>query len=209
MKKEFFNWPGLQLFIGKNFSFLSPMTWTWISFLFAIAAFFMITLQYIYCGFALFLTSTLLDAVDGRVARYQNNATYIGAFADGVIDRFVDALIIMSFFYFELPTWGLDIDVLLFLLLFATLIPPFIVAYANHRQAVPDPTEKVIWRFAFRIEYLVLFIAAIFFYPISPTVTLILIYVSFVLNWATVFQSLILTFIKAKNYDQKNPSNDY
>ncbi|MBC8183449.1 CDP-alcohol phosphatidyltransferase family protein [candidate division KSB1 bacterium] len=209
MKKEFFNWPRLQLFVGKNFSFLSPMTWTWISLILAIAGFFVITFQYVYWGFTLFLLSTLVDAIDGRVARYQKNATYIGAFADGVIDRFVDALIIMSYFYFELPSWGLDINILLFLLLFATLIPPFIVAYANHRHAVPDPTEKVIWRFAFRIEYLVLFIAAIFFYPISPTVTLILIYVSFVLNWATVIQSLILTFIKAKNYDQKNPSDEY
>ena len=185
------------------------MTWTWISLILAIAGFFVITFQYVYWGFTLFLLSTLVDAIDGRVARYQKNATYIGAFADGVIDRFVDALIIMSYFYFELPSWGLDINILLFLLLFATLIPPFIVAYANHRHAVPDPTEKVIWRFAFRIEYLVLFIAAIFFYPISPTVTLILIYVSFVLNWATVIQSLILTFIKAKNYDQKNPSDEY
>jgi archaetidylinositol phosphate synthase len=209
LKKEFFNWPRFQLFIGKNFSFLSPMAWTWVSFILAVAAFFVITIQYVYLGFTLFLLSTLIDAVDGRVARYQKSATYIGAFADGVIDRFVDALIIMSFYYFELPVWGLDINVLLFLLMFATIIPPFIVAYANHRHAVPDPSEKVIWRFAFRVEYLVLLIAAIFFYPMSPTVTLILIYITFVLNWATVIQSLILTFIKAKNYDQRNPSDEY
>lgn len=209
MKKEFFNWPGLQSFIGKHFGFFSPMTWTWISLIVAVVAFFMITIQYVYWCFTLFLVSTLMDAIDGRLARFQKKATYIGAFTDGIIDRFVDALIIMSFFYLEFPKWGLNFNILLFLLLFATLLPPFIVAYANHRHAVPDPTEKVIWRFAFRIEYLVLFLSAIFFHPISPTAALILIYISFVLNWATVIQSLILTFIKAKNYDQHNPSDKY
>ena len=93
---------------------------------------------------------------------------------------------------------------MLFLLLFATLLPPFIVAYANHRLAVPDPTERVIWRFAFRIEYVILFLAALFFHPISPTTSLVLIYLSVILNWATVIQAMILTYIKAKNYEQKN-----
>ncbi len=192
------------LFIGKNFSFLSPMTWTWLSLVFAVIGFFMIVFNNIYWGFAFFLISTLMDEIDGKVARCQNEVTYLGGFTDGVIDRFVDFLLIMSFFFLDLPKWGLDINLMLFTLLFATLLPPFIVAYANHRQAVPDATEKVIWRFAFRVEYIVLFLAAIFFYPISAALTLILIYISVVLNWATVIQSMILTFIKAKNYNQKN-----
>ncbi len=206
MKKEFYYTPRFDFYIGKIFSFLSPMIWTWISLIFGIVAFFLIISKCIFWGFTIFLISTLLDAVDGRVARYVDKATYLGAFADGVVDRFVDALIIMSYFYLELPSWGLNINLLLFLLLFATLMPPFIVAYANHRRAVPDPTETVIWRFAFRIEYLVLFLTALFFYPIEPVVTLVFIYLSFVLNWATVIQAMILAFIKAKNYDQRIPS---
>jgi phosphatidylglycerophosphate synthase len=206
MKKEFYYWPRFDFFIGKTFSFLSPMAWTWVSFVLAVVAFALTATQYIYWGFTIFLISTLLDAVDGRVARYVDNATYLGAFADGVIDRFVDALVIMCYFYFKLPTWGLNINLLLFLLLFATLLPPFIVAYANHRRAVPDPTETVIWRFAFRVEYLVLLLAGNFFYPIEPIVTLVFLYLSFILNWATVIQAMILAFVKSKNYDQRIPS---
>ena len=204
MIKEFFPMHRWGYFVGKHFSFLSPMTWTWLSLLAAFAAFVLIACGYVYAGLITFLISSLLDEFDGKVARYTYRATYIGGFTDGVIDRFVDFLMILSFFFLDFPDWGIDIDIVLFVLLFATLLPPFIVAYANHRLAVPDPTEKVIWRFAFRVEYVVLFLGVLFFHPISPAVALVCIYLSVILNWATVVQSMILTFIKSKNYEQKN-----
>ena len=82
------------LFIGKHFSFLSPMTWTWLSLIIAVVAFIFIVLKQIYLGFFIFLISSLLDEVDGKVARYSKRATYIGGFTDGVVDRFVDFLLI-------------------------------------------------------------------------------------------------------------------
>jgi phosphatidylglycerophosphate synthase len=211
MIKEFIQMKNWGKFVGKNCNFLSPMTWTWLSLIWAVFAFIAIVLKQVYLGFALFIVSCLMDEIDGKVARYSNRATYIGGFADGVVDRFVDFLLILSFFFLDFPSWGLDINILLFILLFATLLPPFIVAYANHRLAVPDPTEKVIWRFAFRIEYVIPFFAVILFQPTNPNVALILLYITVVLNWATVVQSLILTFIKAKNYNQHNKqaSNDF
>lgn len=204
MIKEFFPMRRWGYFVGKHFSFLSPMTWTWLSLLAALAAFALVVGGHVYAGLAGFLISSLLDEFDGKVARYTYCATYIGGFTDGIIDRFVDFLMIFSFFFLDFPDWGIDIDIILFVLLFATLLPPFVVAYANHRLAVPDPTEKVIWRFAFRVEYVVLFLAVLFFHPISPAVALVCVYLAVVLNWATVIQSMILVFIKAKNYEQKN-----
>ncbi|MBN1350467.1 CDP-alcohol phosphatidyltransferase family protein [candidate division KSB1 bacterium] len=204
MIKEFFEMKRWGLFVGTACSFFSPMTWTWLSLVAAIAAFILVALGFVYWGFAGFLISALMDEIDGKVARVTYRATYLGGFTDGTIDRFVDFLMILCFFFLELPEWGMDIKLMLFILLFATLLPPFIVAYANHRRAVPDPTEKVIWRFAFRIEYVVLFLAALFFQPIQSDISLVLLYIALVLNWATVIQSMILTFIKAKNYDQRN-----
>lgn len=204
MIKEFVKMNRWGLFVGKNFSFLSPMTWTWLSLVTAIFAFLSVLTKNIYLGFVLFLFSNLMDEIDGKVARFSNRATYIGGFSDGVIDRFVDFLLIFCFFFVEFPDWAGDIKTILFVLLFATLLPPFIVAYANHRQAVPDPTEKVIWRFAFRVEYIILLLAALFFQPLSKHFALILILMTVVLNVATVLQAIILTFIKAKNYDQLN-----
>lgn len=204
MIKHFIRRTRWNLFVGKNFSFLSPMTWTWLSLFLAIIALVLVGLQYIYSGLIVFIFSGLLDGVDGNVARYSNRVTYLGGFTDGVVDRFVDFLMILCFFFLDFPDWGMDINILLFLLLFATLLPPFIVAYANHRQTVPDPTERVIWRFAFRPEYIILFMAGLFFYPIQADLALSLLYLALILNWATVIQAMILVFIKAKNYNQKN-----
>src|SRR6056297_1371953 len=84
-----------------------------------------------------------------KVARHSGRTTPLGAFWDGTVDRFVDALVIAVFFFVPFDQPRRQIDVLLFVLLFATLLPPFVVAYANHRGAVPDPTETVIHRWAF------------------------------------------------------------
>lgn len=203
MIKEFFEMRRWGRLVGKLFSFLSPMTWTWMSLVTAVVAFIAIVLGQIYSGFFFFLLSASMDEIDGKVARFNHQATYIGGFTDGVVDRFVDFLIIFSFFFLDFPDWHIDLSLLLFALLFATLMPPFIVAYANHRQAVPDPTEKVIWRFAFRIEYIALFLGILVLNPVFPVVSMILLLAACALNWATVIQALILTFIKAKNYPQK------
>ena len=204
MIKEFFQMKRWGAFVGKHCSFLSPMSWTWLSLLTAVVAVVLVAFKHIYWGFVVFLISSLMDEIDGKVARYSYRATYIGGFTDGVVDRFVDFLMILSFFFLDFPEWGVNINILLFVLLFATLLPPFIVAYANHRKAVPDPTEKVIWRFAFRMEYVILFLAILIIHPINSAVALVLLYLAVLLNCATVIQAMILTYIKAQNYNQKN-----
>lgn len=193
--------PRLETFIGKTFNFLSPNTWTTISLFIAVGAFFAVYEQFYLMGVLLFAISSFCDVIDGKVARFSNRSSKLGAFWDGTVDRFVDALLILCFFAMELPEKLIPTHILLYLLLFVTLMPPFIVAYANHRGAVPDPTEKVIWRFAFRIEYLILFFLAIGIYPISAKWSYYSIWAGFVLMTATVLQSIILVFIKSKNYE--------
>ncbi len=202
MIKEFIDMPRLERWVGKTFRFLSPNTWTTLSLLAALAAFYAVMIHRPLLATGLFTLGAILDMVDGKVARLNGCATKLGAFWDGTIDRFVDMLMILSLFYLPLPQPFIPMEILLFLLLFFTLLPPFIVAYANHRGAVPDPTEKVIWRFAFRIEYVVLFIAAILLAHPFPAAALYLIYASLILMVATVIQSIILVFIKSKNYPQ-------
>jgi phosphatidylglycerophosphate synthase len=203
MIKEFIDMPRLERWVGKTFRFLSPNTWTTISFFAALAAFIAVLKQRPVLATVLFTLGALLDVVDGKVARLNGSATKLGAFWDGTIDRFVDMLMILSLFYLDLPPAFIPMEILLFLLLFFTVLPPFIVAYANHRGAVPDPTEKVIWRFAFRIEYVVLFIAAIMLAKSHPLWSLYIVYASFLLMVATVIQSILLVFVKSKNYPQQ------
>jgi phosphatidylglycerophosphate synthase len=194
--------PRLERWVGKHFAFLTPNTWTTLSLFVAIAAYIAVLKQHFFLGAVVFAVSSFMDLVDGKVARMNGRATKLGAFWDGTIDRFVDALMILCLFSLNLPKAIIPIEIMLFLLLFFTLLPPFIVAYANHRGAVPDPTEKVIWRFAFRVEYVIIFIAAILLNPYSPPLSLYLIYAALLLMVATVIQAIILVFIKSKDYPQ-------
>lgn len=201
MIKEFIEMPKLEAFIGKNFRFLSPNTWTTISLLLAIVAFYVIIRGSILWGVILFIVSTLCDLIDGKVARFNGKASALGAFWDGTVDRFVDALIIAPFFFLPLPAEQNFVAIFLFVLLFNTLLPPFVVAYANHRGAVPDPTEKVVWRFALRVEYVVFYIGALIFHPYSSTVSLYFLWAGQILMAATVVQSIYLVFVKSKLYN--------
>lgn len=200
MIKEFIEFPELERCVGKWFQFLSPNTWTTLSLCFSAIAFCFVFYGFTMWGMVFFLISALLDGIDGKVARYTRRATPIGAFWDGTVDRMVDMLFILCFFFLDFPAEPMFLHVFLFLLLFFTLMPPFIVAYANHRLAVPDPSEKEIWRFAFRVEYLVFFLLVILLNKYSITLSYYALWAGFILMAATFVQSIILVFIKSKKY---------
>jgi len=202
MIKEFFNLKKYEEVVGRSFSFLSPMTWTTIAFFFPLAGFLLVIFGEVWMGIVLFLLGGMLDEIDGKVARWSGRVTYLGGFVDGVADRFADFFLILSFFFLDFPVWIVDTRLLLFILLFVTLMPPFIVAYANHRRAVPDPTEKVIWRLSFRVEYYVLFILVLIFSRITIRGAFYLMLFALILNATTVVQSIILVFVKSKRYSQ-------
>ncbi len=200
MQKDFFDKPWLRDSFGRVFSFLSPNAWTTLSLLFSVSGFTLVALGYLIPGLAGFILGSLCDFIDGKVARFTGKVSRIGAWWDGVADRFTDALFIGAFFFFDFPCSERQLALMLFALLFSTLMPPFIVAYANHRGAVPDPTERVIWRFAFRFEYLVILGISSLFQLVNTAWSLGFLWAALVLMAATVLQSLILVFIKAKNY---------
>jgi len=204
MIKEFFKFKKYEEVVGKYFSFFSPMTWTYIGFFFPVFGFVSIVLKQTWIGIGCFLLAGILDEIDGKVARWSGRTSYFGGFVDGTVDRFADFFFILSFFYLDFPEGiYVNMNIVLFVLLFVTFMPPFIVAYANHRKAVPDPTEKVIWRISFRIEYYFLFIIILIFSRINSWISFYGILAVLVLNGVTVVQSLVLALIKSKNYPQQ------
>ncbi len=204
MLKDVFDAEWLRRSIGRYCGFLSPNSWTTLSLLVAGSAAFAVAKGCVLLGMALFVLSTLFDFIDGKVARATGRSNALGAFWDGTVDRFVDALMIACFFFLPYPYDRHLLDMMLYVLLFTTLLPPFIVAYANHRGAVPDPTEHVIWRFAFRAEYVVLLAAALALHPFSPRWSFYALAAALVLMAVTVVQSIILVFIKAKDYTDRS-----
>jgi len=203
VQKDLFDKPWIRNSFGKTFKFLPPNTWTTISLIVAFIAFAVVALDHLYWGILLFVISGMCDFIDGRVARYTGQSSKFGAFWDGTVDRFVDALIVFCVFFLDFSFQPRLIAMLIFILLFAILMPPFIVAYANHRGAVPDPTEKVIWRLSFRAEPLLLLGVCGFLNPVSGTASFIFFLLALLLEVATVVQSIILVYVRSKDYQSQ------
>jgi len=81
-----------------------------------------------------------MDAIDGAVARVTKSASNLGAFLDGVVDRYVEFLLL---FGLAIYLWGtsyiLPSPIWIIILVFGTLMPSFVTAYANHRCVVTEP----------------------------------------------------------------------
>ncbi len=158
IKEKSKTWANASKSIGKFFSnfALRPNVYSWSTFPAALIGLFAFVAGHIFTGIILFIVSGLLDLIDGAVARHTSNITHRGAFLDGSLDRFIDFLLIFSYFWIPLVTPGLVPSQWICLAIFFAIMPSFEVAYANHRGAVHDPDEKIIWRILNRGEMYVL-----------------------------------------------------
>lgn len=156
-------WNTFTLKIGVIFSKLpvSPNVITWLTLPAAILGFLAIVYQQVWLGTLLFLCAGVLDIIDGPVARQLGISSGYGAFLDGSLDRLVDFLVIFSYFWIPLHTRWLSVSHWVTMAVFLAIIPSFEVAYANHRKAVNDPDEKLIWRILNRGEMYILMLAVI------------------------------------------------
>jgi archaetidylinositol phosphate synthase len=204
MIKEFLNPDRFTLGLGRLAAKISPRpnVWTVISFIPAILGIVFVALENILWGLIMFVLAGLMDSIDGAVARSQNRTTHFGAFLDGTVDRFVDFLLIFSFLFLDLPEFFMPVSWWVVIAAYFALMPTFIVAYANHRQTVPDPTEKVIWRILHRTEMYPLFALALLFAMFSLDWAMYIFVFTAVFSVITTFQTVYLTAKKSKNYPQ-------
>jgi len=200
MIKEFGNLDRIMLKLARHVSKLpvSPNQWTLISIMPAIAGFFLVIYGNFLAAFVAFLVSGGIDGIDGAVSRYRGTSSALGAFIDGTIDRFVDFIIIFSFLFMGLPDFLIPVSWWVAIAAYWALVPTFIVAYANHREAVNDPKEKVVWRIFHRVEMYALWLLALLVVTISPQWALYILVFTAVLSVITAFQSFALAIIKSR-----------
>ncbi len=181
---------------GKLFSRLpfKPDFYTWLSLFLGFFGLMSSYYNLIYIALLLFVISFGLDFIDGAVADALNKKTSRGAFLDGVIDRFNDFFIVFSFLFFSLPSIVIKFEYLVVILGYFTLMPTFIVAYANHRKFVHDPKERKIWRIMHRAEMYPLFLIAFFLISVDKYYTSLLLLIITILNIITTIQTIILSF---------------
>jgi archaetidylinositol phosphate synthase len=135
--------------LGMLFSKLpiSPNTWTVIALLPAFLGFLALLYGELLLGAALFILSGLVDAIDGAVARVTGAVSNLGAFLDGIIDRYVELLLYMGLLVFLMNGIAPDLFIphvyWIALLISGGMLPTFVRAYADHRGLVTEKEDLV------------------------------------------------------------------
>lgn len=200
IKEKSKTWQSISLKLGQCFSPLpfSPVFYTLASFLLSFVAIIFSYLHDFKWAIVLFVIASVLDVVDGAVARNTSKDSNLGAFLDGTIDRFVDFAIIFSYFFFDIQVTVMPIEQLICIASFVVIVPSFIVAYANHRKAVEDDTETLIWRIMNRGEMLVMMIGVLVFSLFNPVWAGYCLILLIVLSVITILQTMFETIYYAK-----------
>jgi len=120
---------------------LSPNAWTMMALIPALLGFHALYYGNLMNALILFFISGAIDAIDGAVARVTGAVSEMGAFLDGVIDRYVEILLYIGLLFYlsYIPvTFILPSSVWIALLIHGALMPSFIRAYADHRKVVTE-----------------------------------------------------------------------
>jgi archaetidylinositol phosphate synthase len=147
MLKSHLDTEKLSVKLGMLFSHvgLSPNTWTVLAIIPALLGFIsLVAYQNLLWGLLFFLASGVIDAIDGAVARVTSRVSAMGAFLDGVIDRYVEFLLYLGLLFFLMavgPVFLVPNYVWINLLLFGAIMPTFIRSYADHRKVVTDQRD--------------------------------------------------------------------
>ena len=147
MLKAFFDTEKLSVKLGLLFSHvgLSPNTWTVLAIIPALIGFVSLVMYHnLLWALLFFMASGIIDAIDGGVARVTSRVSAMGAFLDGVIDRYVEFLLYLGLLFFLMagePEFLVPSYVWINILLFGAIMPTFIRAYADHRKVVTDQRD--------------------------------------------------------------------
>jgi archaetidylinositol phosphate synthase len=135
------NWfKNLSIKIGIIFSKtgLSPNQWTLLVIIPTIISLYYLLQQRFLLAAAFLLVSAFLDFVDGSVARVMGKVTKFGAYLDTIMDRYVEAVIILGLLFCGLPAFFLPAAAWLFIFFFGSMMTTYAKAAAKEKEL----TEK-------------------------------------------------------------------
>lgn len=132
----------LSIKIGMIFSKagLSPNHWTLMVILPTLASLYFIINRQFLPAAGFMLVSAFLDFVDGSVARVMGKVTKLGAYLDTIIDRYVEAIILIGLLFCGLPDFYAPASTWIFLFLFGSMM----TTYAKSAAREKDLTDKEI-----------------------------------------------------------------
>lgn len=162
-------------FLALTFPKISPNMWTVIGLFATLGAFVVIVKCGLFIGAFATLISSLVDSVDGGVARARNSATSFGAFLDEMSDRFGEMFIFAAIFWVVEKCWSV----------YAAPISSFMASYINAAAKARGfrPSAGTVTGRPGRIVLLFLLMLGSPWLPISQTLWLIV-----ALNFFTFFK---------------------
>ena len=180
-----------QLAIGNFFSFLplTPNQITLLSLLPALIGFYLASQHLVLHSLFFFILAGAVDALDGAIARARKQVSDRGAYIDGIVDRLVEFLLVISFFFYPLPGFILTSGIALMLILFfGSAMTSFATAYAEHRHVADSKKISRQPGILPRAERLLLLFAALAFIPFSPIAASFILFAEALLCIVTFFQ---------------------
>jgi len=90
-----------------------------------------------------FLLATILDFIDGTVARFTQRETKKGAYLDTICDRYVEGIILLGFLFLPLKGFFLlPAGIWIFLAFFGSLMTTYAKAAAREKEMVTEELKK-------------------------------------------------------------------
>ena len=149
----------IEIKTGEFFSKLGPTPnqYTLISLFFAILAFYFLVKNPstakggdermfididLILALIFFLLATILDFIDGAVARFTQKATKKGAYLDTISDRYIEGIILLGFLFLPLADFLLPAKVWIFLALFGSFLTTYSKAAAKEKEMVTEELKK-------------------------------------------------------------------
>lgn len=142
--------------LGRLFSKfpLSPNQWTIAAIIFAAGAAFFLTRNSFFVAAVMFAIASIMDVIDGAVARHRKQATPKGGYLDTITDRYVEFIVIAGLFFASLPSVFADARLWLILYLFGSMTTTYAKASAMEylkkqvKGGVLERGERLILLFA-------------------------------------------------------------
>lgn len=121
---------------------IPPNYFTIASIFFAIFYFFSLIKNNLILAILFFILASILDFIDGAVARFTNKTTKLGAYLDTILDRYAEAIFISSFLFLELPKIYFDSKIWVFLAFFGSLMTTYSKAAGKEKEILNEQLKK-------------------------------------------------------------------
>ncbi len=185
--------------IGAAFSKarLSPNQWTMLSIVPAlIALYFLVNSDFLMAAI-FFLVSGFLDMVDGAVARVMGKVTKLGGYLDTMMDRYVEALIVLGLLFVSLPDFYIPASAWLFLYFMGGMLTTYAKSAAKEKDLVDRELRGGLLGRAERL--LILFIGILLAIVDKTYLTYVIVLLAILANFTAIQRAYIAKKASGKN----------